>query len=518
MNTPGTPDQVEQFRSRITRHLGLQFDDTKLGFLAEVLGRATERTGLSCEAYLGRLQNGAPGAEAGQLAQELTVGETYFFRNIDQFHALALAVLPQRLQARYAQHQHQLHALSAGCASGEEAYTIAMVAREALAGTACGLSVHAVDINPAVLEKARRARYTDWSLRETPADARQRWFRPAGREVVLDDEIRQAVTFEERNLVADDPALWQGGLFDVVFCRNVLMYLAPAQAQAVVARITRALAPGGYLFLGHAETLRNLSQDFHLLHTHGTFYYQRKQDSEMREALAQAPAQMPVHTSAPSLPATLPATAVAQNDTWVETIRKATERIERIAQAPEVHTATAATTLFTPSMAPWDPGQALDLLHKERFADALDLVRAAPAQAARAPDTLLLHAVLLTHGGRLQEAEATCRQLLAQDELNAGAHYVLALCREGCGDVGGAADHNQVAAYLDPAFAMPRLHLGLLARRAGDREAARRELGQALVLLQREDASRLLLFGGGFGRDMLLALCRAQLMACGGQP
>lgn len=514
MNTPCAPDQVEQFRSSITRHLGLQFDDAKLGLLAEVLGRAMERTSLSCEAYLARLQSGTTGGEAGLLAQELTVAETYFFRNIDQFHALALAVLPQRLQARHG--QSQLHALSAGCASGEEAYTIAMVARQALAGTACSLSVRAVDINPAVLEKARRARYTDWSLRETPADARQRWFRPAGREVLLDDEIRQAVTFEERNLVADDLAPWPAGLYDVVFCRNVLMYLAPAQAQAVVARIARALAPGGYLFLGHAETLRNLSQDFHLLHTHGTFYYQRKLDDEMREApaLMQTPVQALVQASA----ASIPATAAVQDDTWVETIRKASERIERIARAPEVQPATAAATLFTPATAPWDPGQALDLLHQERFADALDLVRAAPAQAARAPDTLLLHAVLLTHGGRLQEAEATCRQLLAQDELNAGAHYVLALCREGSADIGGAVDHNQVAAYLDPAFAMPRLHLGLLARRAGNREAARRELGQALVLLQREDASRLLLFGGGFGRDMLLALCRAQLQACGGQP
>jgi chemotaxis protein methyltransferase CheR len=93
---------------------------------------------------------------------------------------------------------------------------------------------------------------------------------------------------------------------------------------------------------------------------------------------------------------------------------------------------------------------------------------------------------------------------------------VLALCREGAGDYAGAAERDQVAVYLDPAFAMPRLHLGLLARRAGDHEAVRRELQQALALLQREDASRLLLFGGGFDRGALLALCRAELQAIGG--
>ena len=90
------------------------------------------------------------------------------------------------------------------------------------------------------------------------------------------------------------------------------------------------------------------------------------------------------------------------------------------------------------------------------------------------------------------------------------------LCREGAGDRRGAVDRDQAAAYLDPTFAMPRMHLGLLARRAGEYATVRREMAQALDLLQREDASRLLLFGGGFNRETLLALCRAELHACGG--
>jgi chemotaxis protein methyltransferase CheR len=195
----------------------------------------------------------------------------------------------------------------------------------------------------------------------------------------------------------------------------------------------------------------------------------------------------------------------------VDTIRKASERIEQLTRAPALAPAAAAG-------ARWDAGQALDLIHKEDFAAALELVRAAPAHAAREPEVLLLNAVLLIHSGQLAQAEAMCRRLLELDELNAGAHYVLALCRESAGDGNGATDHDQVAVHLDPAFAMPRLHLGLLARRAGDREGARRELGQALILLRREDASRLLLFGGGFGRDMLLTLCRSELLACGGRP
>jgi chemotaxis protein methyltransferase CheR len=157
-------------------------------------------------------------------------------------------------------------------------------------------------------------------------------------------------------------------------------------------------------------------------------------------------------------------------------------------------------------------------LRTEHFTEALDLVQALPPESANDPDVLLLQAVLLAHSGRLAPAEDMCRRLLEIDELNSGAHYVLALCREGARDQSAAASHDQVAVYLDPAFAMPRLHLGLLARRAGDCDAARRELGQALELLQREDASRLLLFGGGFNREALLGLCRAELIACGGKP
>jgi chemotaxis protein methyltransferase CheR len=92
----------------------------------------------------------------------------------------------------------------------------------------------------------------------------------------------------------------------------------------------------------------------------------------------------------------------------------------------------------------------------------------------------------------------------------------MALCREALGDRAAAQEHAQTAAYLDPTFAMARLHLGLLARRGGNRDTARRELATAMVLLQREDASRILLFGGGFGRQALVALCRAELTACGG--
>ena len=127
----------------------------------------------------------------------------------------------------------------------------------------------------------------------------------------------------------------------------------------------------------------------------------------------------------------------------------------------------------------------------------------------------LLLAVLLTNQGELADAEQTCRRLLALDEMHAGAHYLMALCREHASDLAGAKEHDQSAIYLDPGFAMPHLHLGLLAKRSGEPVVARRELSHAQLLLTREDASRLLLFGGGFSREALTRLCRAELSSLG---
>jgi chemotaxis protein methyltransferase CheR len=492
---------LERFRAAIIQRIGLQFDDGKLGFLGEVLQRRLDKLGHSGDVYLGGLEHAPSIGEIAVLARELTVGETYFFRNNEQFRALAEVVLPERIRARGA--PKVLRLLSAGCASGEEAYSMAIVVRETVADPSWEVLIQAVDLNPAALEKAARARYTPWSLRDTPPDVQGRWFRADGRDMVLDESVRAAVKFEAGNLVSDDLALWRPAAYDAIFCRNVLMYFAPEQMRAVIARIARSLAPGGFLFLGHAETLRCVSDDFHLRHTHGTFYYEHKEDTEPagRRSPQLVPNSITTGASAPL------------DETWFDTIAKATERVAAlVAESP------AANSPACSSSARWDMALALDLLRQERFTEALDHVHAGPPAAERDPDVLLLEATLLAHSGQLVSAEDACLRLLLIDEFNAGAHYVLALCREHSQQLERAGEHDRVAAYLDPAFAMPRLHLGLLARRAGDRDAARRELAQALVLLKREDASRLLLFGGGFNREALMRLCETALRESGGRP
>lgn len=498
------PSHAERFRTAIRQHAGLQFDDAKLALLNEVLHRRLDQLACSSTSYLEKLEEEPDYAELGALAQELTVGETYFFRHNDQFRALAEVVLPQRMQAR--EWSRSLHLLSAGCASGEEAYSLAIVAEETVPDASWNVLIRAVDLNPAALAKAMRARYSAWALRETSPEVRSKWFRTDGRDLILNEKISAAVQFDRANLASDDPALWQPEFFDVIFCRNVLMYFSPEQMRAAIARMAESLAPGGYLFLGHAETLRGISEDFHLCHTHDTFYYKRRDHSPRRQrkstrAIAAGLSPVPAAVS-PSL-----ALATA----WVDTIRQASERV--VALLP---TGGPKRPPMQASANTWKLAPVFDLLRHERFAEALDHMRNRPADTDGDPDVMLVEAMLQVQGGQLAAAEETCQRLLSTDELNAGAHYVLALCHEHAGESARAIEHDRLAAHLDPTFAMPRLHCGLLARQSGDRESARRELAQALLLLKREDISRLLLFGGGFTRDALIALCQSAIADCGG--
>jgi chemotaxis protein methyltransferase CheR len=514
--------EPERFRGWIADRLGLNFDDTKLEFLADVLVRRANKKRLALRPYVDRLEGPDIDAELQALVVELTVPETYFFRHIDQLHALADVALPEAQTRRGP--LRTLSVLSAGCASGEEPYSIAMLVRECGVGAGWNVAIRALDVNPTMLAKAARGVYSAWALRETPATSQRRWFKSAGREFVLEESIRAAVTFQEVNLAeeAGEAELWAPQTYDVIFCRNVLMYFTQDRARALVGRLTHSLRPGGHLFLGHAETLRGLSTDYHLCHTHGTFYYQRK-DRQLGDGASQSNVA-PTVASDPnrgwdSAVATVPALDSTWAKSWVRTIQDASDRIQILTERPvagasprggdvpssEVHTGTQLQLV-------------MELLEKERFSDALDLLGRLPAESERNPDVLLLRAALLTHSGQLSAAERVSAQLLERDELNAGAHYLLALCRESAGDRQGALEHDGAAVYLDPAFAMPRVHLGLMARRAGDSEGARRELGQALLLLEREETSRLQLFAGGFTRDALIALCRAELVSAGGMP
>lgn len=490
---------LERFRAIVARRLGLQFDNGNKEWLTDVLQqRLQKQKGAGVAPYLASLGTGGGEAELRVLATLLTVTETYFFRVGDQFRALADAVLADRTRAHVT--DHRLRFLSAGCASGEEAYSIAILLLERFPELrSWEIEVLGLDLNSAMIAKAREGRYHKWSLRDTAEEVREKYFRREGADYVLEPAARPMVRFEEKNLVSTDWA--QLGRFDVIFCRNVIMYLVPEAIQNVIAGLTQALAPGGFLFLGHAETLRGLSQDFHLRHTHEAFYYQ-KREAEEQTRVADAIGRGPEAPACELL-----------DTAWMDAVRQASERIGRLSCDSAV-----SKEPVRPAGRPSQAELALifELFRQERFRDALNALGGAAAEKDHDPDIQLLRAGLLTNCGDIEAAEAVCREILSGDDLNAGAHYLTALCRERAGDAQGAIEHDEAAIYLDGAFAMPHLHLGRMARRLADLTTARRELERAHNLLAREDAGRILLFGGGFNREALVAVSRAELRACRG--
>lgn len=497
-----TPQDVAVFRAWLSATLGFRFDDNKDDWLAEIITRRAQACGkLDVPIYLQRLSAQSLPDEVAELAADLTVPETSFFRNIEQFQVLKEVVLPQRCKANAA--TRRLRILSAACATGEEAYSIAMWLCEEGLGSTWQIDIDAFDLNPAVLASARRGLYSDWSLRDTSATLRQRWFTPQGRLNLLDQRIRDMVHFEVRNLVAEAPAFWTPGRYDVIFCRNVLMYFTPEQTQGVINRLAYALAPGGYLFLGYAESMRGFQGDFELCQTHGTYYYQRQDPAVVAQARKQEEAQ---------------AKAPVKHARHAKHGKHAKHHVPPALSGPADERAAAVAAASSGAHL---QGMSAHLAHAhemfalERFDDAWALMQDSAEHKKNLPQAKRLHAMLLVQQGLLGQARDICHHMAGHGEMPADAHHVLALCDASTGDLSGALAAERTASSIDPAFAMPHLQSGLLSRRRGDSITGRRELELAMHLLHREEDARVSLFGGGFSRHALLSLCRAELSACG---
>jgi chemotaxis protein methyltransferase CheR len=483
---------VHRFSDALSALFGWNVHDADPVQLERVLRRRAEALGCPPADYVERLAGGGSARdEQAALAEALTITETYFFRHREQFDVLAATVLPDRIRARGTAGQRVLRLLSVGCSSGEEAYTLAMVARQAAPDPSWQVSVLGVDANPAMLRRAGIARYSPWALRETPPVQRRRWFRDVGGAFEVIEDVRADVRFQRHNVADEDPALWQTGQYDAIFCRNLLMYLTAEVTQRLVARMTRSLAPGGGLFLGHTDTLGSDPAGLRPQLTTSTLHYVRRGDGTDRAAPAEP-------GPAPRSAAANPPPTAGRTDGVAANPPPTAGGTGRVAAKEEPSSAEVRQ-------------RAVRLLREERFPEAIALLAAGPRD--RAADHL--YAVVLLHAGRLDDAAQVCRGLLDTDGLDADAHHLYALCLEGPGDLDAAIAHHRLAAYLDPMFAMPRLRIGLLARRRGDDAVAAAELDRARSQLAAETDERILFFGGGFSRAALSTLCRAELQLCG---
>ncbi|WP_298482259.1 CheR family methyltransferase [uncultured Chloroflexus sp.] len=268
-------DLYQRFATLVRERTGLSYPPQRRADLAYGLQRAAQQLGVADLGQLLALIERSPVAW-NEVIAELTIGETYFFRNAAQFAALREVILPDLIQRRSM--VRYLRLWSAGCATGEEPYSLAITLRETLpADPPWQISILATDINFRFLERAREAVYGNWSFRETPEYVRDRYFIPEGGRWRLRNEIKRDVVFAQLNLVEPIYPSPQSGIiaFDVIFCRNVLIYFDEATTQPIIQRMYDSLVPGGWLVVGHAEPNLALYRQFETHNAPGTVLYRK---------------------------------------------------------------------------------------------------------------------------------------------------------------------------------------------------------------------------------------------------
>jgi len=273
---PGDPAYLK-IRDLIYRISGIYQPEEKLYLLTSRCGRRMSAVGAkSPSEYLEHLTTrGNRDAELRLLLNEITIGETYMFRHPPQLEALRNVILPQIMQIKGAMGFKRLRFWSAGCSTGEEPYTLAMFLLEESAKLLAGwtFDILATDLNDNSLEAARAGVYGQYALRNTNETLRRKYFKVHGENTLqTSDQLKSLVRFQRVNLSDDTKMPFLKGI-DVIFCCNVLIYFDLASKRRVVQHFYSNLLPGGYFFLGHAESLFQVDDTFRLIHFPGTTAY-----------------------------------------------------------------------------------------------------------------------------------------------------------------------------------------------------------------------------------------------------
>lgn len=215
--------------------------------------------------------------EINRLFESVTTNETSFYRNPPQLKVFQDKILPEVIEAQRKLGQKRLNIWSAGCSTGEEPYTLAIIIHEVLRKeiSAWSVKITANDLSEAVLQSARRGVYNDYTLRTTPKDIVGKYFVPEEGMFKVKPEVKRLVSFGPINL-SDRVALKRIDRSQVVFCRNVIIYFDDEMKKKAISGFYDNLVTGGFLFIGHSESLHNISRAFKPVHHPGAIIYKKE--------------------------------------------------------------------------------------------------------------------------------------------------------------------------------------------------------------------------------------------------
>lgn len=403
---------------------------------ARIASRLAASNSRGCGAYLARLGDGVAGqAELDALTASLTIGETFFFRHRELFDALRERVIPDLIE-RNREHQ-RLRIWSAGCATGAEPYSLAILLGHDFAPALAGwdVSIIGTDINRDFLAEAQRGAYGEWAFRAAPEELKATCFDRSGQSWVLRDAYRRCVSFQYHNLVQHPfPSLVNNlASLDLILCRNVMIYFNATICARLIGQFYEALAEGGWLAVGHAEPNVDLFRAFHAVNCPGAVLYQK--------------CGMP----APSL------ICVEPGSTWM-------------------------FDLPVPQVAPPAPAS---VPQRERPSPP----RHRPLRSEGPNAVTLADVRSRLNRGQWEAAAEGCRRLATVERLNPLLHFYHALVAEQTGKHGEAEQALRRAMYLDRNFVLAHYYLGLVLMRNHNSLAAERSFRNVLSLLSQRDAA-----------------------------
>jgi chemotaxis protein methyltransferase CheR len=399
-----------------------------------------------CGSYLQILIAEAPRrTEMHQLVGELTIGETYFFRQREHFDLMRERILPDLLERN--QFTRRLRIWSAGCATGPEPYSVALLLHREFQKRIEGwdVSILATDINIEFLARAREARFGAWALRETSAAMKAACFLQDGKDWVLRPEYRKGVTFEYHNLASEMNPAADGEPFDLIVCRNVIIYFSPERMRSVIDNFYRCLNVGGWLIVGHAEPNLEMFHSFELVSDLNATAYRKN-----------------AKTAADS------ASSFFDWQTFEEKFAVQTPAAEAI----RVN---------------------LNPLFPEPPAPSMEEAR------------------MLADSGNWEAATQLTRKLIETDALNATAYFMLGLIQEHAGASEEARAAFRRAIYLDRGFALAHYHLGASLKGNREWEMARKAFRNVLQILDGSRGEEPVPQGDGITTGELCELARMHL-------
>lgn len=403
--------QIDKLSNLIAKQTGLNTSDHNFALLLMAL----QNIGIANIAqYTHELQQHAASHPIWQrLLAELTINETYFMRDTAQMQALKQQILPNLIRARYAQHNLYINIWSAGCSSGEEAYSLAILLWQLLPDhDRWHIRITGTDINDASLAVARQALYRDWSFRHTSPEFKEQYFIPKPNTLFeLRPEIRKMVTFEHHNLIKNRLAQQ-----DVVLCRNVLIYFRRSEVPIAERSLYHALREGGWLILSPVETLHHMRSHFTAHHFGNSIVFQR----------------IPVASTDASL-----------------TIKPASPRVQHVPDYYQL---------------------AVEAFHSDQIAEADNLLQ--KVEAPLETKVRVLQAAVDMACGRISTAQTNLKKLTQQHPFVADAHYLLALLHLEQDHESEARNSIRAGLYCQPQHVLTLMLSGDLYMRHGDYEHA----------------------------------------------